>query len=180
MLKKIQDTFKPGSMYKVFFATLLTTGLAYGIYKGILDNYLAEIVVMSEFDRGVAEFFRELPGLLIVFILALMYTCTAETMYKTGAVIMVAGIGMQTFVPADRIWVTIAICVYSLGEHIQLGMKNTMSLEYAEDDKGGVALGLQNSMSQVGTLAGYFVVMIAFKFVSGIKAFKGFFCHSFV
>ena len=180
MLKKIQDTFKPGSMYKVFFATLLTTGLAYGIYKGILDNYLAEIVVMSEFDRGVAEFFRELPGLLIVFILALMYTCTAETMYKIGAVIMVAGIGLQTFVPADRIWVTIAICVYSLGEHIQLGMKNTMSLEYAEDDKGGVALGLQNSMSQVGTLAGYFVVMIAFKFVSGIKAFKGFFLISAV
>lgn len=175
MLQKLKDTFKEDSMYKLFFTTLLATGLAYGLYKGIIDNYLAEIVSMTEFDRGVAEFFREIPGLLIVFILALFYMFSAEAMYKIGALIMVAGIGALAVVPADRIWVTIAICTYSLGEHIQLGMKNTLSLEYSKEGKGGTALGLQNSVSQIGTLAGYFVVMIAFMFVSGMAAFRGFF-----
>ena len=174
-MSKWKDTFREGSVYKLFFASLLATGLAYGLYKGIIDNYLAEIVVMSEMDRGIAEFFREIPGLLLVFILAVLYTCSAETMYKLGAIIMVAGMGMLTLLPADRMWVTLAICVYSLGEHIQLGMKNTLSLEYSKEGRGGTALGLQNAVSQIGTLAGYFVIMIAFLFVSGMGAFRGFF-----
>ena len=174
-MSKWKDAFREGSVYKLFFASLLATGLAYGLYKGIIDNYLAEIVVMSEMDRGIAEFFREIPGLLLVFILAVLYTCSAETMYKLGAIIMVAGMGMLTLLPADRMWVTLAICVYSLGEQIQLGMKNTLSLEYSKEGKGGTALGLQNAVSQIGTLAGYFVIMIAFLFVSGMGAFRGFF-----
>ena len=60
--RNLENIFKPESPYKLFFASLLLSGLGYGIYKGILDNYLAEIVAMTEFDRGVTEFFRELPA----------------------------------------------------------------------------------------------------------------------
>ena len=175
MFKRLRETFRADSCYKPFFLSLLTIGLAYGLYKGVIDNYLAEIVTMGEFDRGVAEFFRELPGLLLVFILAIFYMFSAEQMFKIGAVIMLAGMSLVFALPADRVLVTIAICVYSLGEHIQLGMKNTLSLEYAKPGFSGQALGLQNSVNQVGTLAGYFIVMIAFMFVSGMAAFKGFF-----
>lgn len=175
MIQKMRDTFRDDSSYKQFFISLLTIGLAYGLYKGVIDNYLAEIVTMGEFDRGVAEFFRELPGLMLVFILAVFYTFSAEQMYKLGAVIMACGMGMAFALPADRVLVTIAICMYSLGEHIQLGMKNTLSLEYAKSGHSGTALGLQNSVYQIGTLCGYVIVMIAFLFISGMKAFKGFF-----
>ena len=71
MLQKFQQTFRPDSRYRQLFLSLLAMSLAYGLYKGIIDNYLAEIVAMGEFDRGVAEFFRELPGLALVFILAI-------------------------------------------------------------------------------------------------------------
>ena len=43
---------------------------------------------MGELDRGIMEFFRELPGLMLVFILAALYTFSAEKLYKLGAVIM--------------------------------------------------------------------------------------------
>lgn len=175
MLKRLRDTFRPDSSFKQFFLSLLTIGLAYGLYKGVIDNYLAEIVTMTEFDRGVAEFFRELPGLMLVFILAVFYTFSAEQMFKLGALIMLAGMSLLFALPADRVLVTIAICVYSLGEHIQLGMKNTLSLEYAKPGRSGQALGLQSSVNQIGTLAGYVVVMIAFMFISGVTAFKSFF-----
>lgn len=96
-------------------------------------------------------------------------------MYKIGAVIMLAGMGMLFALPADRVLVTIAICIYSLGEHIQLGMKNTLSLQYAKPGRSGTALGLQNSVSQIGTLAGFIIIMIAFMFTSGMTAYKSFF-----
>jgi len=166
-VQKLESIFKPESKYKAFFVSILTVGLAYGLYKGVLDNYLAEVVAMTEFDKGVSEFFRELPGLLLVFLLAVLYTFSAESIYKIGSVIMLGGMAMHAVVPASRVLVTIAICVYSLGEHMQLGMKNTLSLEYSHPGRGGAALGMQNSANQIGTLAGYLVIVVAFLFVEG-------------
>ena len=55
---------------KFFLLSILITGLSHGLYKGMLDNFLAEVVTMNEMDRGITEFFRELPGILLVLILA--------------------------------------------------------------------------------------------------------------
>ncbi|MBQ8953163.1 MAG: MFS transporter [Clostridia bacterium] len=179
-MNKIRDIFRQESSYKAFFLSLLAMGLGYGLYKGVIDNYLAEIVSMGEFDRGVMEFFRELPGLALVFLLAAMYTLSAESIYKIGALVMLGGMTMLSLVPASRLWVTLAICIHSLGEHIQLGMKNTLSLQYAKPGRGGSALGVQNALNQAGTLAGYIVVMLAFLFVSGERSFRAFFLVSAV
>ena len=174
-MKRFSEVFRPDSKYRMLFLSILVVGLGYGIYKGIIDNYLADIVEMGEFERGVAEFFRELPGLLLVFILAVFYTCSAETMYKIGAVIMLAGMGLLSIVSPTKVLVTLGICIYSLGEHIQLGMKNTMTLEYARPGRGGMALGYQSSVNQVGTLAGYLVIILAFSTVSGKQPYRLFF-----
>ena len=175
MGKRLASIFREDSSYKVFLFTLVVTGLGYGLYKGVIDNYLAEIVTMSEFDRGVLEFFRELPGLLLVFILAAFYTLSAEAMYKIGAIIMLAGMGMLSIVNPGKIIVTFAIALHSLGEHIQLGMKNTLSLNYAKPGKGGAALGQQSAVSQVGTLAGYLIVISSFSLFADRSHFRLFF-----
>ena len=159
MIQKIRETFKPESSYKAFFISILTFALAYGLYKGIIDNYLAEVAGMSEFDKGVSEFFREIPGLLLIFVLAILYELSAERIYQIGALIMLAGMTMQSLIPSTKVLVIMAIFIYSLGEHIQLGMRNTLTLEYAREGKSGVALGRQNAVYQIGTLAGYFVVI---------------------
>ena len=129
-MNRIKETFRSGTSYRALLISILITGLSYGLYKGMLDNYLAEVVRMGEMDRGVTEFFRELPGIALVFILAVFYMMSAETMYKAGAVIMLVGMGMHAVLPPSKVLVTLAICMYSLGEHIQIGMKSTLSLKY--------------------------------------------------
>ena len=127
-MNRFKNVFQEGSGFQVFLISLLITGLSYGIYKGMQDNFLAEVVGMGEMGRGVTEFFRELPGILLVFILAVFYMLSAETLYKAGAVIMLGGMAMLALLPPTAVLATLGICVYSLGEHIQLGMKNTLSL----------------------------------------------------
>jgi len=179
-MKALKNVFKEDSPFKIFILSIVLTGIGYGVYKGIIDNYLAEIVVMTEFDRGVAEFFRELPGFMLVFILAALYTFSAEKLYKIGAVIMLIGMGMLSVIPASRVLVTLAICTHSLGEHIQLGMKNTLSLQYSKDGKGGQALGTMQAFSQIGTLVGYGVIILCFTFIFSNKPYKPFFAVSAV
>ncbi len=167
---RLSEVYKEDSSYKLFFLSLLALGLSYGLYKGIIDNYLAETVSMTSFDKGVSEFFRELPGLLLFFILAVFYAFSAEKIYRIGSLIMMAGMVMQAAVPATKVMVILAIFVYSLGDHIHLGMRNTLSLQYAKEGHGGAALGLQNSVNQIGTLIGFLGVIVIFSFVKGSPA----------
>lgn len=164
--------FKEGARYKSLFLSLLLSAIGFGLYKGVIDNYMAEVVMMNELDRGVTEFFREVPGLLLVVILALMYRASAEKMYKIGMVIMVIGMVMQSLISPAKLLVILAIFIYSTGEHIQLGMKNTLSLEYSKEGHGGVALGYQNSVYQIGNLVGYLAVIAAFAVVASVELFK--------
>ncbi len=165
-MKRLEAAFRPESKYRAFLLSIITFGLAYGLYKGVIDNYLAEVVGMSGFDKGISEFFRELPGLMLIFILAVLYMFSAERIYRLGALFMLAGMVMQSVVPASRVLVILCIFIYSLGDHMQLGMRSTLSLQYSREGCNGVALGLQNASQQIGTLAGYLVIIGAFSLVS--------------
>ena len=179
-MEKIKTVFREDSRFKVFLLSVLITGLSYGLYKGMLDNFLAEVVGMGEMGRGVTEFFRELPGILLVFLLAAFYMLSAESLYKAGAVIMLVGLAMHAVLPPTKVLATLAICMYSLGEHIQLGMKNTLTLEYARPGRGGTALGLLSSTNQIGTLAGYLVIVLVFARFTEKQPYSLFFALSAV
>ena len=170
-MKRFTNIFKEESCYRSFFFSLLLSAIGFGLYKGVIDNYMAEVVKIQEFDRGVTEFFRELPGLMLIFILALFYKSTAERVYKIGMFIIVVGMTMQTFISPVKWMVILAIFIYSTGEHMQLGMKNTLSLEYSREGKGGQALGYQNSIYQIGNLLGYVAVIVAFALVQSSNLF---------
>lgn len=173
--KSFKEIFLENSSYKLFLLSVLITGLSYGLYKGMLDNFLAEVVQMGEVGRGVTEFFRELPGIALIFILAAFYMLSAETLYKAGAVIMLVGMAMHAALPPTKVLATLSIFTYSLGEHIQIGMKSTLSLQYAKPGHGGAALGIQNSANQVGTLAGYLVIVAAFSLFTASQPYTAFF-----
>ena len=57
MKGSIKQIYREDSPYKPYLLSLIVIGVSYGLHKGVLDNYLAEVVAMTEFDRGVLEFF---------------------------------------------------------------------------------------------------------------------------
>lgn len=169
---KISSVFRPESRYGALFLSLLLSTIGYGLYKGIFDNYMAEVVQMNELDRGITEFFRELPGLLLVLILAVFYRASAEKMYKWSMVIMAVGMALQAWVAPEKAAIIAVVFLFSTGEHIQIGMRNTLSLEYSKQGNGGLALGYQNSIMQIGNLVGYIVVIGLFSLSLTATLFK--------
>lgn len=173
----MKEIFKEGSRFRPFLLSIALMSIGYGLYKGVIDNYLAEVVGMGEFDRGVSEFFRELPGLALIFILAIFYKFSAEKMYKMGLIVMLVGMVMQSVIPPSKVLVILAMFLFSYGEHIQLGMKSTLSLEYSRPGAGGRALGYQTSMQQIGNLVGFVAVIALFSItaMSGAAFFQSMF-----
>ena len=133
-------------------------GLTHGLYKGIQDNYLAEIVQINEFERGIVEFFRELPGLLLIFILATMYRFSESKVFKLGTAITLTGtLGLLLF-GTGKVVVVLFMVLYSLGEHIVMPVKSTISLHLAKSGKGGASLGITSAISHGGNIIGFLLV----------------------
>ncbi|NLZ76491.1 MAG: MFS transporter [Spirochaetales bacterium] len=146
----------------LFVSTVLLGGLAFGLYKGVQDNYLAEIVRITEFERGIVEFFRELPGLLLIFILAAMYRFSETNVFKVGTAVMLVGVLGLLLSGSSKVMVILFMVVFSTGEHVVMPIKSSMSLALARKDKGGTSLGITSAIGKGGNILGYLVVSIIF------------------
>ncbi|MDR1030211.1 MAG: MFS transporter [Treponema sp.] len=148
-----------------FLSVLALSGVSYGLYRGIQDNYLAEILHITAFERGIVEFFRETPGLLVVLILAWMHRFTESRIFKIGIAIMAAGlIGLLVSSSGNigKIIPVLFMVLFSAGEHIIMPVKTTISLDLAKPTAGGSALGITSAISNAGNIAGFVVVTVLF------------------
>ncbi|GHV76439.1 MFS transporter [Spirochaetia bacterium] len=158
----LKDIYRPDAKYLRFLTVLLTYGISYGLYRGIQDNYLAELVHITNFERGVVEFFRELPGLMVVLIFAVMYRLSESRVFKIGLIIMVAGLSGFLFAGTGKFVVVLFMVLYSLGEHIVLPLRSTISMHLAKKETGGAALGVTGALDHVGRITGFILVSVLF------------------
>jgi MFS family permease len=161
------DVYRPDAKVARFLSVLVFSGVAYGLYQGIQSNYLAEIIKITPFERGIVEFFRETPGLLLVFILALMYRFSDSRIFKIGNAIMTGGIaGLLLTSLSDffmtKLFVVVFMVLFSTGEHIIMPVRTIISLDLAKREKAGASLGITSSINQVGHILGNFFVMAVF------------------
>ncbi|MDR2510643.1 MAG: MFS transporter [Spirochaetaceae bacterium] len=154
--------YRDGAKPARFLCSLIVAGIAYGLYRGVQDNYLVEVLKITPFERGIVEFFRELPGLLVVLILAAMWKLSESRIFKIGLSIMLAGIGGLLFSPSVKLFVVICMVIFSAGEHIIMPVKSTISLDLAQSGKGGASLGITSTINNLGNIAGYLIVTLIF------------------
>ncbi|MDR1099373.1 MAG: MFS transporter [Treponema sp.] len=154
-----------------FLGVLGLSGISYGLYRGIQDNYLAEIVHISAFERGIVEFFRETPGLLVVLLLAGMYRFTESRIFKISVGFMLAGLTGLLLAGSGKFIVVFFMVVYSCGEHIVMPVRTTMSLDLANKNQGGASLGVTGALGHIGNILG-FVLVTGIFFVFSILGFK--------
>jgi predicted MFS family arabinose efflux permease len=172
-LRLFQEVYRPDAKVARFLGVLALSGIAYGLYKGVQDNYLAELVHITPFERGVVEFFRELPGLLVVLILAVMYRFSESRIFKIGTALMVAGLAGLLAVGTGKFIVVLFMVIFSFGEHISMPVKTTISLDLAKREQAGAALGITTSISQAGQIAGFVIVTLLFFIFSRVGFVRG-------
>ncbi|NBK21373.1 MAG: MFS transporter [Spirochaetia bacterium] len=173
MNSRTQSIYRKGLKIRPFLFAILFSGLAYGFYRGVQDNYLAEIVKITKFERGIVEFFRELPGLLLIFILAAMYRFSETKVFKIGTAIMLAGVVGILLLGSSKVMVILSMVIFSSGEHIVMPMKHSLSLTLANKGKGGASLGIVSSISHGGNIVGFLAVTGLFLLFGAMGIPKG-------
>lgn len=162
----ITDAFKANYNVMPFLLSVLFFGITNSIARAIMNNYLAEIIHISKIDLGIVEFFRELPGLFLIFILAWLYKKSDKKNYKLAIMISVCGFIGLTFIGTNK-WIVIFFLVMnSLGEHISMQVRQSLSIELSNNKMSGNALGVMTGYRSIGNILGFLLVPIFFLILS--------------
>ena len=157
--------FKENSGARAFFLSIIVWGIGTGCFAAALNNFLSDIYLMDSLHRGWLEFFREFPGLILVLLFALLSKVSDWKILRLGTLISMCGAAM-ILVPANKIYVTGAIMVWSLGEHLIMPARQMIAMQVAKPEHAGQSLGFMTSVMNFGHVAGSLIVAGVFYFGS--------------
>lgn len=159
--KRFANAFLPESGAEAFFASIILWGIGVGCFAAALNNFLADIYSIGGYGRGWIEFFRELPGLMLVFILAIISKMSDWRIMKLGVLVSMAAVCLM-FANVGSVAIAAFIMCFSAGEHIVMPVRSAIAMRVAKRGKEGTSLGFMTSCINAGTVSGGLVVAAVF------------------
>jgi predicted MFS family arabinose efflux permease len=157
--------FKTDRDFNLFLIVGIFAGIASGINSTVFNNFLNDVFKITAQGRGIVEFPRELPGMLIVIVLGLLSFLGD---IRTGIVGMIlASLGMLGLGKFSPTFATMLIwlMILSLGTHIFMPISSGIGMSLSQKEKYGVRLGQYNAFSLAATIIGYAIVWSGFKYL---------------
>lgn len=172
MVKQLKQaffaTFRPQSGAAPFFTSVIVWGIGIGCFAASLNNYLVDVHGLNQFQRGILEFFREMPGLLLVFLLALLHRTSDWRILRIGTIISMVG-AISLCIPANMVVVTLMIMVWSTGEHLAMPVRSAIAMQIAQENRSGASLGYVSAAMHAGLVFGN--LLVAAIFMVGLHLF---------
>lgn len=141
---------------------MLVFGIAAGIFGAVLNNYLYEILAIDRVGRGVVEFPRELPGLLLFVLVGLMHAFTEKRMLRTAFIAGAGGLLLLFFWGTAMVPSIAFIVLWSTGEHLLQPVRQSISIHAAHKGKAGLAMGMTAGIANAGQVLGHYAVPLLF------------------
>ena len=163
------NIFRSASGAYAFFLSIFVWGIGVGCFMAVMNNFLSDIYHLNSVERGWLEFFRELPGLALVFLLALLHKTSDWKVMRLGTLISMIGAGLL-LIPSDKVFVTAIIMLWSTGEHLVMPVRSSIAMQIAKEGHAGQSLGYLTSIMNFGTVAGS--ILVALLFYAGVEWFK--------
>lgn len=150
--------------FKLFLIVGIFTGIASGINSTVFNNFLSDTYNLTATGRGIVEFPRELPGVMIVLVLGILSFLADTRIAIVGMFFASIGmLGLGLFSPTFAtmlIW----MMMLSLGTHIFMPLAAGIGMNLSEKENYGVRLGRYSAYNLIATIIGYAIVWSGFKY----------------
>jgi len=158
------NKFNKDRDFKLFLIVGLFTGIASGINSTVFNNFLSDTYKLTAAARGIVEFPRELPGVLIVIVLGILSFLGDIRIAIVGMLFASLGmLGLGLFSPTFAtmlIW----MMLLSLGTHIFMPLSAGIGMNLSQKENYGARLGRYSAFNLVATIIGYAIVWFGFKY----------------
>jgi predicted MFS family arabinose efflux permease len=149
----------------LFTAISLSVGIGSSIHDSVFNNFLNFRFDLSGFQRSFLEFPRELPGVLVVFVAALLSFLCSRRLAAVSMLLSAAGALMVGFASANYSLMVIWLFIYSMGVHLYMPVASTIGMELAREGQTGKRLGQFNAIRNLATIIGSFIVLLGFRYL---------------
>ena len=170
LINRVRSVYQDDTI-GAFLTLMLLFGVAVGIFTGVLNNYLYEILAIDRVGRGIVEFPRELPGLLLFVLVGLMHHFTEKRMLRTAFVVSTGGLLLLVLFGTARIPSILFIVLWSTGEHLLMPVRQSISIHAARPGKEGLAMGTTASVANIGQVVGHYSIPVLFLVLRSLGVF---------
>lgn len=146
-----ENVFNKSMMREVvlLFVAVAFIGLSQGFSENIWTNFY-KLIGMQTTDRTLLEPIREMPGLLMMFIIAGLSFLTigrmgAVAMAVRGAGLLCVGLLATQFNPVFFVYMV----VVSLGDHIFMPLRNSIGITVANHGYEGRVIGMMDAIATI-------------------------------
>ena len=151
--------------FSLFLIVGVFSGIASGINSTVFNNYLSDVYHLSAQARGLVEFPRELPGVLIVLVLGILSFMGEIRLAALGLLAASLGmLGLGLFSPTFAVML-MWMMVFSLGTHMVMPITPVIGMDLSKKEYYGARLGRYSAYSLFATIIGYAIVWVGFKFL---------------
>lgn len=149
--------------YVLLMLTSAAIGFAMAGQQNIVSNFFEDALHLSGAEFGYITAIREIPGLLLIFLVALVYRLTLQQVTAAALLLLAIGYAMQG--TATSFW-TVApwVVVSSLGYHPWLQNQHALGMTLVSEGRTGGVLGRLAAFNSGGAVAAMLVMMLAFHF----------------
>ena len=152
------------------FFLFCLSGLFLGVYSGLYEptfnNYIAEVFNVSEATRGGLEFFRELPGFLVVIFAGMLIALANIRIAMIPLAVMSLGLLGQGFLSPSLKWAVLWMIMWSIGGHLYMPINNSILVNLAEPHEVGRKIGIWSGINTASSLLGFLLVWLGVRYLS--------------
>ena len=150
-----------GRGYLLLAGMSLAFGLSMNTSNAVTTNYFADVLHFTGPQFGYITAIREVPGLLLIFITALLYRMSQQRL--TTLALVVLGVGIAGYALATSFWTVVPwVILGSLGFHTVLQTQVSLGMNLAVESHSGRVLGVMSGVVQAGALVGTAAVLLVF------------------
>ncbi|WDV46805.1 MFS transporter [Clostridiaceae bacterium M8S5] len=160
MLKRIKETNK---LHMLYFAIIALSALGLGFSHNVISNYFKDAYQITPYQRGLIEFPRELPGMLVVFFIASLSLLSDFRIAVIAQCLSIIGIGALGFITPPFTIMLIFIFINSSGMHLFMPVKTSIGISLIKDSNVGKRMGQYRGVSVAFSMLASIIVFICFR-----------------
>jgi MFS family permease len=165
MMRKIKGVVQGFERdFLLFLLSGVFLGIAQSVDGSTMTNYLKEHFGMMIIHRSALEFPRELPGLLVVLVIAALSFLGGDARISVVAnLLAAAGMLAMGFLPPVYAGVVLVIFIYSMGQHIFMPLSGSIGMSFARPEETGKVLGRLSSVGNIAVVFGSAALWVLFR-----------------
>jgi len=147
----------------IYFAVISITALGLALSNDVMSNYFKEAYNVTPYQRGLIEFPRELPGMILIFVVAGLSFLSDIKISIIAQILSIFGLLALGILSPSFSFMLIFVFINSLGMHLFFPMQDSIGMSLAEPEALGKRMGQYKGVATAFQMVGAGFVFLAFR-----------------